>query len=337
MKKKILLAKHEYSDIYKNITWEFEQNNYEVFHLLFKNYIPKKHKSLKIRLIKLYRKNILKDPNYKYQLISKYYEEIFLILLSQFSENHFDYSLVIRADLYTEKTIQEICRVTNYNIAYHWDGIDRFPDIHTRISYFDKFYVFEKRDLDNYRDLYDNMDITTNFYFEHNKPNKIYEQLDVFYIGAYVQNRWSNIEYICEKLTNYNLTIKVLISEKKTEIANKHKNKHISFLNQLIPYHETLAMSKASNVILDFTIKGDNGHNGYSLRFFEALIHENKVITDNKNVINADFYKSENIFIIDHDDIQNLENFIKSPYQTVSEKIKHKYSFINWFETKLPN
>lgn len=335
MKKKVLLAKHEYSDIYKNITWDLEQNNYEVFHLLFQTCTLKKYRSFKDRFIKLYRKNILGDNSYKQKLFLKYFENDFLKKLQKLSDNYFDYSLVIRADLYTEKIIQEICRVTKYNISYHWDGIDRFPEIYSRIPYFDTFYVFEEKDLNNYKDQYPNLSLTTNFYFEHNQPNNIYEQTDVFYIGAYVQNRWSDIEYIYNQLIKINLNIKILIHEQKQEIINKYTNQHISFFNQPIPYSETLAMSKASNIILDFTIKGKKGHNGYSLRFFEALVHQNKIITDNKNIIHADFYKSENIFIIGHNHIEKLESFIKTPYQTIPDNIKLKYSFINWFENKI--
>ena len=42
------------------------------------------------------------------------------------------------------------------------------------------------------------------------------------------------------------------------------------------------------------------------------------------------FYRSENIFIYGEDKIENLANFIDTPYAEVEEEIVKYYDFDNW-------
>ena len=71
-------------------------------------------------------------------------------------------------------------------------------------------------------------------------------------------------------------------------------------------------------------------HNGLSLRFFEALKYEKKIITDNQDVINYNFYDAENIFILGKDSMDRLDYFLNSSYQPIDENIRKQYSFSNW-------
>ena len=71
-------------------------------------------------------------------------------------------------------------------------------------------------------------------------------------------------------------------------------------------------------------------HNGLSLRFFESLRYEKKIITNNKTVMEYDFYNPQNIFIIHHDDMSRLGEFISTPYKEISKEIVDQYSFSSW-------
>lgn len=104
----------------------------------------------------------------------------------------------------------------------------------------------------------------------------------------------------------------------------------INFTNQFLTYDENMGWVKSSKALLDLKLKE---HNGLSFRFFEALKYEKKLITDNPDVKNYDFYNPENIFIIGEDSEENLNSFIENPYQEIPAEIKNKYSFENWFKT----
>jgi hypothetical protein len=337
MNKKVLLAKHEYSGIYKNFIWDLEYHSYDVYPLIYENSQIKKIRNFKDKIVHIYKKIILKDRNYKKQLFLKYFEDDFLNKLKNFPDNHFDYSLVIRADFYSINVIKEIVRVCKLNISYHWDGMERFPEIQTRIHFFDKFYVFEEADYNKYSSTFSNIYLTNNFYFENNQPSNKYKKSDVFYIGAYVQNRSEDLLSIYDFLKSENLDVNLMLCCEDSAFISKNSNKGISFFQKPIDYSETLEMSKNSKVVLDFRIKGSAGHKGLSLRFFEAIFHENKIITDNEEVLEYDFYKTENVFILGKDKMENLNSFINSKYEPLENKLKEKYKFINWFNSITEN
>jgi hypothetical protein len=215
--------------------------------------------------------------------------------------------------------------------------MERFPEILTRIDYFDRFFVFEEKDFYKYSKIHSNIGLTSNFYFENNTPLKLYPKTDVFYIGAYVENRNEELLRLSNHLKNMSLNVKIMLCCENRSIIKKNENRGVEFFKNPIDYCETLEMSKSSKVVLDFRIKGSDGHKGLSLRFFEALYHQNKIITDNKEVLKYDFYTPENIFILGKDNHDNLESFINSKYKPIEKKIVDKYKFINWFESKISN
>lgn len=97
--------------------------------------------------------------------------------------------------------------------------------------------------------------------------------------------------------------------------------------NQALNYSETLDFVKESNLLLDF--KRDE-HTGLSLRFFEAMQYQKKIITNNFSVKDYDFYHPNNIFVTDYQNFDGLEDFIKLPYIRPNKEIEYKYSFKNW-------
>ena len=75
----------------------------------------------------------------------------------------------------------------------------------------------------------------------------------------------------------------------------------------------------------------DPRHDGLSLRFFEGMYYQKKVITDNKKVKNYDFYHPNNIFILENN-YHDIEAFLKIPYYHISDEIVKKYGFSSWIE-----
>ena len=335
MKKKIIVANHEYAGIYKNIIQDLECNNFEVFPLIYRDYAITEYRNLKDKLIKTYKKTILKDNEFKHQLFLKYHEDDLVKKINKYPDNYFDYSFIIRADFFGDRVLKEVIRVTKYNFSYHWDGLSRHPKILNKIPYFDDFYVFEKSDLEKYSQTHKNIRLTNSFYFENNNPKKTYPKTDVFYIGEYIPNRFKDVLDLYYDLKKQSLNIKIMIMSTDDDVINKYSNSDIQFIKKSIDYSETLEMSKSSRIVLDILTKEKNGHIGLSLRFFEALHHKNKIITDNLNILNYDFYHPNNIFIKGYDDINTLPAFVNKNYHDIDEKILTKYSFINWIKSKI--
>ncbi|MCB4235991.1 hypothetical protein LDL59_15490 [Kaistella anthropi] len=71
-----------------------------------------------------------------------------------------------------------------------------------------------------------------------------------------------------------------------------------------------------------------------SFRAFESLFFGKKLITNNADVVNYDFYHPENILIVDFNNpaIEKVKQFMKLPYHPIDENIVKKYSVENWIK-----
>ena len=65
--------------------------------------------------------------------------------------------------------------------------------------------------------------------------------------------------------------------------------------------------------------------------------YHKKIITTNKNVLNYDFYREENIYYYDGEKIDFDNIFFKSDYVELDEELLKKYSLDNWLEKQINN
>lgn len=181
-------------------------------------------------------------------------------------------------------------------------------------------FSFDLRDCIKYKIFYNNQ-----FYFltNSNFENKII-LYDLFFIGKNKQ-RIKEIEFIDEKFIKMGLRtyIKLLRDHKDEYILEKF---HIK---SKAKYKTILKLVSQSFCILE--ILQENQY-GMSLRSLEALFCKKKLITNNKSIINEDFYNRNNIFIIGIDSWNNLKCFLDSPLVEISNDIVKKYSYENWLQ-----
>ncbi|MGL5797842.1 MAG: hypothetical protein ACRCYT_06505, partial [Cetobacterium sp.] len=94
---------------------------------------------------------------------------------------------------------------------------------------------------------------------------------------------------------------------------------------QKLTYKENIENVKKSKVVVELNYFTQNG---LTLRTFECIGAETKLVTENKDICNYDFYNSDNIYILkDEKDIENIPvSFFEKPYIKIDENIKEKYS-----------
>lgn len=142
---------------------------------------------------------------------------------------------------------------------------------------------------------------------------------DLFYVGIERPQRTELLEYIKSALIQYNLTFDFHIMK-----FNDKKNR--------MSYKKVLEHSQHAKVIVDLNRENQAG---LTIRPIEALILKKKLITNNKNIKNFDFYNSKNIFILGEDNIENLYHFITEPYSEINMGIVENYYFENWLRKVL--
>ncbi len=96
-----------------------------------------------------------------------------------------------------------------------------------------------------------------------------------------------------------------------------------------VPYEKYLKTVGRSKAILSVMA----GHQvGLDLRAMESIFFEKKYITTNQDIVNYDFYNPQNIFVLGKDNLDNLVDFINSPYKKIPKKIVNGYDFHNWLK-----
>lgn len=286
---------------------------------------PYKFKYKKMdRIINFIQKKLIGNKAYKHELVKTYYSKHISNQTKEIKSKSIDYILVIRPDLLLKSTLSDILRIGKKIVAYQWDGLERFPTVFNYIDDFDKFYIFDSEDFEKHKQEYPNLRLSSNFYFDFTNQENITRE-NIFYMGTYMENRIDDVLYAVEELEKYNIPLNVkLVYHRKTL---PFINKNIQFLQKQINFFDYLEQVKQAKILLDFKMKE---HNGLSLRFFEALKYEKKIITNNASVVNYDFYNPNNIFILHKDNLADLESFLFSDYEKVAPEIIKKYAFSSW-------
>lgn len=111
---------------------------------------------------------------------------------------------------------------------------------------------------------------------------------------------------------------------KKIDLIFNHKG-----LKPAISYEHVLVGLSKSKAILDIIEVTDSGQ---SQRAMESIFFEKKLVTNSKLIKNFDFYNSNNIFILDEDNISDLPEFLEKPYVKIDRAIVERYDVNNWIK-----
>lgn len=278
-----------------------------------------KYKNIFERLKSFVHKNFLGQKDYKVYLKSKRIEGQILKALRQVSVA--DFALLIRPDQYSHLVLNKIRSKAIHMVGYQWDGLSRFPNVFNCMDYFDRFFVFDPKDMAD-----DHLLPLTNFYTNSfSIPYDPTMESDAVYVGTYMRDRIAQVEEIIEALRGHGLQV-------KTHLYCGRKNKKV--INgglvteeRRLSYAENLHVSAHSKIIIDVN---HGGHQGLSFRVFEALGFGRKLITTNQEIKRYDFYHPNNILVWgDHTD-EELRAFLAAPVVSPLPHIKEKYSFSNW-------
>lgn len=142
-------------------------------------------------------------------------------------------------------------------------------------------------------------------YFKHWTVCKEIPSIDVFYVGKDKGRleKILNLRKIFEELglrTYFHITA-----------GRGYKRKKDKYHQPFMPYDDVLKMLGKTKAILHLI---DGCQRGITMRIAESLLHEIKLITDDKDIVNYDFYHPNNIFILGVDNTSKLPEFINSPY-----------------------
>ncbi|WP_373820385.1 hypothetical protein [Glaesserella sp.] len=323
-KKTVILCISTNLGISKLISDNLEYHGFNVVKLVDNNGEIEKfeYPSIWERIKIHFRKKILKEKKAKCNYQSN---KLILKINNNYRNTQFDYALFFLAQNFSVDLVKTIKEKTKNGkiVNYQWDGMKRYPHIYNYINLFDRFLSFEPSDIT------ENILPATSFYFDNDLEKKTTEY-DFYFLGSHNSSRTKIIcqfaDYAEQK--NLNINIQIVCPKNKLNECKKIYPKNITLLehNQVKTFSENLLASRKAKILVDFVI---DEHQGLSLRTFEALGHDKKLITTNKDIMKYDFYHPDNIFVLNNN-LDKLPEFLEKPYHSLDSNIKQKYSFGNW-------
>lgn len=238
----------------------------------------------------------------------------------------YDYFFVVAGQEFSSGFIRKL-RIKNPDIKcilFLWDKFEN-TSLKNSAPEFDYIFTFDREDSKKHGFIF-----RPSFFLDICQSNVAAwneRQYSTFYIGALrSQERYNAISAIYhsiqDKQIKKNAFIKLFYNEKSKHFLPKNHNEKL-ITNKRMAYRETLEMTKKSRVILDLPHENQRG---LTLRVFEALATETKIITTNDDILNYDFYHPENILVIEKNTPRISVDFFKTPYQKIPDNIIRKYS-----------
>lgn len=328
-KKTVILAMPPIFDIYKVLAENLRFHGFEVVEIIYQEekFV---YKNIWQRLKKFYYRNVLNQREYKKeQLFKPYYPEIKKKL--EQIQGKADYCFMIWPGVFPSSFMQILRDKSDKMVHYNWETLEFLEHEFYKIRYFDKFMFFDPNDIGKRPEYADKLVPITSFWFDCLPPqNQVSGSL--FFIGSHHKERIHDIQQFYQAAKENQIPIDFHIAAKDVDLARQElglADVHYFPMNEALPYRENLKKAQQAGILVDFL---HSKHQGLSLRIFEAIGYDKKLITTNPTVVYYDFYHPDNMFVWTGNNIDELKIFLQKPYQPLPENLKHKYSFGNWIK-----
>lgn len=162
-------------------------------------------------------------------------------------------------------------------------------------------------------------------FYDYGKVDSLEKNIenDVFYVGK-DKGRGRNLLILKSEMEKKGLAVEMHLVANTNHGINSSKK----YYSSPMPYSEVIEHIRKSKSILDYY---EDPYMGISLRPLEALYFQKKLITNNKNIYNYDFYRPENIFVLGDQSLNMLPEFLNSKFYD-TRGLRENYSFTSWLK-----
>lgn len=271
-------------------------------------------------------------------LIKKEINDYYNNIIEKLQNETLDYLFLVNPETVPSYFI-DIVKENNPSIkiyTYFWDSINNRKKALTYLNISDKFFTFDSND----KTVDTRITFLPLFYSDKYKQiadSKTNISYDICFIGTVHSNRYNIVKSIEKIASDNNLLIysyfyspsKILFLFQKLFFRSfRHiKLNDISFKS--LSKNQVIELISSSKVIIDIE---HISQNGLTMRTIEMLGANKKILTTNKNIVNYDFYNSNNCFVFDRNNIKIDQSFFKNDFNEIDEKVYDKYSLSSWIE-----
>ncbi|MDQ0839833.1 hypothetical protein [Sphingomonas faeni] len=237
-----------------------------------------------------------------------------------------DYVVVIKGTLLGEAFLRTLKAKHRHAcfVSYQWDSMARFPELVDRQRVFDRVLTFDQADAATYPDF-----IFRPTFF---RPELLTaEQLipiDLCFVGWLHHDRLKQVEALREQADSLGLSsFFYLFTGVRTGleilIQGRGKDVHV----RTLPFARYARYIASSKIIVDLPHPDQAG---LTMRAAEAVGTGKKLMTTAKSVSVYDFYRPENVSIIDAASPRLDPEFLSVAYTDVDKRLVERYSLRVW-------
>lgn len=266
--------------------------------------------------------------------IDKYYRQI----IKDTAKYQYDYIFFIKGESISRNNLK-LLRIVHPEakfLIYHWDSIANNGNALKLLPLFDHAYSFDKLDCQRL-----GMHFLPLFYlpdYETIANGNIVYDYDLMFVGTTHSDRYRFVNSIASQIEDFGgkcfvyffFQSKILFY--KMKLQNKTM-RYVSIRNvhfDSIKKEQLLELYRRSRIIVDAQHPKQTG---LTMRCFETLGAKCKLVTTNKEIEKYDFYRPENILIVDRSHPVITRSFFESPYMNLPDDIYIKYSLNTWIKT----
>ena len=276
-KQRLLFISSDFFDYRKAIQNKFESLNFEV------DYIPNKPYYFSGLFNKIFKK-------YMVSLYKIYY------MFKLYNKKNYDYIFIINGEFISSENLQLLLSNSKKakSILYCWDSSIKNKNFKNIYTYFDVVYSFDKNDVYKFNINYKEL-----FYINSNKQNKHTREYYFSFVGSYSKDRYNILKSIKNYALkyNYDFYFHLFITQVGfTREIKKYKN-----LDKDICRFKKISNTVVSDIIANTKVVIDlptADQIGQTMRIFECIANNTKILTSNKSILNEKFYNKNMIRIL---------------------------------------
>ncbi len=233
-----------------------------------------------------------------------------------------DTILVINPGEFNDQVFDFMKEKTQKLIGHNYDSLKRVPLPKDYKNIFNKTFSFDDKDVKEHTDL---IHLPNFIYldFEENKnPNN-----KAFVIISKSRQRELILQKIALQMESYGIHNFEFIVVTKKDLKLHRK---------ILCFKKNLCLNTVKEKMADAEILIDllrKDQDGLSFRVFDALALNKKLITNNINIKEYDFYNPNNIFVIENTDVFTIpKKFLEHPHEKVPQQILNNYTLNHWVD-----
>jgi hypothetical protein len=270
------------------------------------------------------------NPRLVQKKINNYYKGILTHLAT------YDYVLVVNREAMPTWFLKELRdrNKTAKMILYMWDSLSNKKLGSKDLGFFNESYTFDWNDSVNIKEFSFLPLFYINQYAEISNDQRNLKY-DLSFVGSVHGKRY---ELISKLLKNTNIDLervfvylympsKWMFYFRKLFVSEFRLAKYDEFNFESLPLETLLNVIRNSRIIID--IQNPN-QSGLTMRTIEMIGAQKKIVTTNKSIVNYDFFHENNIYVLDHDNLEIPADFIDSDYYILPDYIYQKYSLKSW-------